>query len=412
MSHSTAITLTSGLPNVGNTCFMNAIFQALFHSPVVLKYLWKPFIHYNKNGEAICKALYDIFTAMLTSSPSTVPLRQFMLVFKESARHGKRIQFIPGMQLCSAEFLQYILEEMDTYLSKRVIPEITPGSGDPIILDQQTRALDAWIISFAIDKTIPRSPMLYSPILDNMHGQTESFTFCTNCKAKSSQNYEIWTKLEVAIPGSDTHGARAPTLLECIADRFNDETMEDYECEDCKFRMKVREICKATHSSPEHKPCCKDCYKLATGTRRNRISRSPKELVIELKRYMYDPFHPTRLPKKVTGGIIWDLDDLNLTPYLAFVSPFKTPPPRYRTYAVVEHEGSSPNSGHYFVRIRRGTRWFEYNDNAPVREIPKEYVITNNSYLIFASSDHTYSFDTDYLECKEQIKASMPAPPA
>jgi len=411
MSHETAITLISGLPNVGNTCFMNAIFQALFHSPVVLKYFWKPFIHYNKSGEAICKALYDIFTAMLTSSPPTVPLRQFMLVFKASAMHGKRIEFIPGMQLCSAEFLQYILEEMDAYLSKRSIAEITDGTGDPVILDQQTRALDAWITSFAINKSIPRSSILYSPILENMHGQTESITFCTNCRAKSSQRYDIWGKLEVSIPGSDTHGARAPTLLECIANRFNDETMDDYGCEDCKLRDKVRATCQATHA-PKNGISCKECHTLTIGMRRNRISRSPKELVIELKRYMFDPFHPTRLPKKVTGGILWDLDDLNLTPYLAFVSPFKTPPPRYKTYAVVEHQGSSPNSGHYFVRIRRGNKWFEYNDNAPVREIPKEYVITNNSYLIFASSDREYNFDTDYLECKEKIAASMPASPA
>jgi ubiquitin C-terminal hydrolase len=324
-----------------------------------------------------------------------------MIIFRDAAKDGERIQYIPGMQLCSAEFLQYILEEIDTYLSKRCIPEFTPGAGDAVILDQQTQSLDAWITSFAIDKSIPRSPMLYSPILDNMHGQTEAITFCTNCKAKSSQRYDTWGKLEVSIPGSDTHGARAPTLLECIADRFNDEIMEDYECEDCNFRKKVREICKATHSPPEHKPCCKDCYKLATGTIRNRLSRSPKELVIELKRYMFDKLHPTHPPKKVTGGILWDLDDLNLTPYLAFQSPFKTPPPRYKTYAVIEHEGSTPNSGHYFVRIRRGNKWFEYNDSAPVREIPKEYVITNNSYLIFASSDHTYSFDTDYLACKD-----------
>jgi hypothetical protein len=111
----------------------------------------------------------------------------------------------------------------------------------------------------------------------------------------------------------------------------------------------------------------------------------------------------------VTGGILWNLNDLNLEPFTAFhESPFKTNPPRYKTYAVIEHQGRTPDSGHYFVRARQGKKWFEYNDDIPAEEILEEDVITNNSYIIYATSDPTYdSFFTTELPA---YKAALVGP--
>lgn len=406
-----------GIQNIGNTCFMNAVLQAMLHTPILWKHFWKPFVHYEKRGQAIAKELHDVFTMALTATPHSVRFRgvvlsirpdKFVDAFEASVKGHRNIRYRRGIQLCSAEVSRYLLDILHSYLSTRFIMEITPGSGDSAIITRQTHSLEAFIKTYTksetdIEKGIERG---YSEIADKFHGQTQIITICTNCKTVSSENYESWEMLPLAIPGSDIHGATAPSLLDCIADQFNDELVDDYYCDKCKLRDKVYEACVKAHA-PRNGKCCRDCYKLATGIKRNRISRFPEYISIELKRYTINPM--SERSHKVTGGILWNLDDLNMEPFSAFhESPFKTLPPRYRTYAVIEHQGRTPDSGHYFTRARQGDKWFEFNDDIPAEEILKEDVITNNSYIIFATSDPTYdSFFTTELPA---YKAALVGP--
>jgi hypothetical protein len=75
---------------------------------------------------------------------------------------------------------------------------------------------------------------------------------------------------------------------------------------------------------------------------------------------------------------------------------------------VIEHQGRTPDSGHYFARVRQGDKWFEYNDDIPAEEILEEDIITNNSYIIYATSDPRYdSFFTTELPA---YKAALVGP--
>jgi len=401
-----------GIQNIGNTCFMNAVLQAMLHTPILWTHFWKPFVHYNKKGEAIAKELHDVFTMALTAKPQTVRFRgeilsirpdKFVDAFEASVKGHRNIHYRRGIQLCSAEVSRYLLDALHSYISTRFIMEITPGSGDSAIITRQTHSLEAFIKQYTSTETVEKG---FSEIAEKCHGQSQIITICTNCKTVSSENYESWEMLPLSIPGSDTHGASAPSLLDCIADQFNDELVDDYYCDKCKFRDNVYEACVKAHA-PRNGKCCRDCYKLATGIKRNRISRFPEYISIELKRYMINPV--TGRSHKVTGGIRWNLEDLNLEPYSAFhESPFKTLPPRYRTYAVIEHQGRTPDSGHYFARVRQGDKWFEYNDDIPAEEILEEDIITNNSYIIYATSDPRYdSFFTTELPA---YKAALVGP--
>ena len=416
-----------GIQNIGNTCFMNSVLQALLHTPILWKHFWKSFpIYSDKRGGVLAKELHDVFTNALMAKPHAMRFRgkilsirpdAFVNAFETSVRGHRNIQYRRGIQLCSAEVSRYIFENIHAYLSNKFTMEITPGSGDSAIITRQMHSLEAFIKAYTtpkVDATVEATSEAtvekgFSEIANKFHGQTQIITSCTNCKKISSENYESWEMLPLAIPGSDTHGATAPSLLDCVADQFNDELVDDYYCDTCKLRDKVYEACVKAHA-PRNGKCCRDCYKLATGNKRNRISRFPEYISIELKRYTRDLFRETTA--KVSGGIIWDLDNLNLEPYSAFGgNPFGTPPPRYRTYAVIEHHGRSPDSGHYYARIRRGDKWFEFNDDIPAEEIPKECVITNNSYIIYATSDPTYDafFTTELPAYKAALSASIEA---
>jgi ubiquitin C-terminal hydrolase len=343
-----------GFLNVGNTCFMNVVFQALRHSPDFITSFWKSFRNYDKQGRVISKAFHNLLTMILVAKPptafptlpATVDPRPFVRTFEHIIRMEGGLEYTFGEHMDASEFLNYLFDQIHTYCSVPVIMDITPGTGDSSILGQQTRALEAWKAKYTSE---------HSFLVDSFFGQTQNITTCINCKKISSENYEAWTKMEVAIPGSAVHGSRAPTLLECIDHTYSEEIVEDYNCESCH----VRSSCKKTH----HLTCL------------------PTNIIIVLKRF-------TNSRGKVSGGILWDLDHLDLEQFYPFPNTFGTPKPIYKTYAVIEHHGRVA-AGHYFMRARQGATWYEYNDSS-VREIPKESIVTDNSYIIFATSNPSY----------------------
>ena len=79
---------------------------------------------------------------------------------------------------------------------------------------------------------------------------------------------------------------------------------------------------------------------------------------------------------------------MDLERFYSFPNTFSTPRAVYKTYAVIEHHGRLAG-GHYFMRARQGSQWVEYNDSS-VRDIPKESIVTDNSYIIFATSNPSY----------------------
>ena len=333
---------------------MNVVFQGLRHSPEFITFFWKSFRNYDKKGRGISKAFYNLLTMILVAKPptafpsltATVDPRPFVRTFEQIIKMEGGIEYKFGEQMDASEFLDYLFDQIHMYCSVPVIMEITPGTGDSGILGQQTRALEAWKAKYTSE---------HSFLVDSFFGQTQNITTCINCNKISSENYEAWTKMEVAIPGSAVHGSRAPNLLECIDHTYSEEIIDDWKCDSCH----VRSSCKKTH----------------------RLTRLPTNIIIVLKRF-------TNTGGKVTGGILWDLDDLNLEKFYPFPNTFGTPKPIYKTYAVIEHHGRLAG-GHYFMRARQGAAWYEYNDSS-IREIPKESIVTDNSYIIFATSNPTY----------------------
>lgn len=101
---------------------------------------------------------------------------------------------------------------------------------------------------------------------------------------------------------------------------------------------------------------CENCQKKQPAVRWSRYPRLADNLCIVLNRF-------TKGLLKSTDKITWDLNHLDMTPYTldeqqssrsqgrrgdeAFAGPFL-----YECYAVVQHYGTTLNSGHYVVYIR------------------------------------------------------------
>jgi ubiquitin carboxyl-terminal hydrolase 8 len=145
------------------------------------------------------------------------------------------------------------------------------------------------------------------------------------------------------------------------------EPLEDYKCDKCK----------------------------ETGASRTEtISRCPEILIIMLRRTLYI----NNRSQKSHVPVSFPLDNLTMDSYFisaegkgseqldrSFVKPF-----RYDCYAVVQHEGSTIDAGHYwaFVRdLQPSTRedWYKFEDTRPIVQVKDIRKATQNalSYLLF-----------------------------
>jgi ubiquitin C-terminal hydrolase len=336
-----------GLANIGNTCFLNVILQALRLAPPMVEMTLTDLEHpITLRPESTKRELVIAFQTLMQDfwkaripegrQPTMIP-RGFVHAFHNVLRTNDDEWHRPGQQSDAAEVLQYILEGMHDGMYKKVKMEIV---GDALSPEDsaQLKAIQSWSDFHSKE---------YSPIIQNFYGQNQITVECTNCGNKN-QRYEPWMVIKAPIPGSEKPGSPAPTMNDCLSAAFNSEVIDDYSCDKCKGKHKA--------------------------TITNKLSRLPPVLFVSLKRF-------TNTGSKVCGRIHWDLDSTNFRDYCAFRrDPFtnSSAEPEYETFAVIEHLGGL-RGGHYRMYARQG-EWYEYDDSS-VHKVSPDLVVTNDSYI-------------------------------
>lgn len=342
-----------GLGNLGNTCFLNSVLQALRLS-WPLADLFLPYKSLSIRAESKKKDLLDAFQTLLRdfwrvvpaegTQPTLIPhgfFHKLRLVLQDTEDDWYR----PGQQSDAAEALQYILDSLHDALQRPVRMDVV-GSAIPASAEEaaQRRAIESWIGFFKKE---------YSEIVKQFYGQVQIAVQCTECKTVS-ERYEPWLMLKAPIPVPGTN-----TLASCLDAAFAPETLTDYQCD--------------------------TCAKKVSAILRTRISHLPPVTILTLKRF-------TNTGAKLVGKIAWDLDALDFAPHFAFsYDPITggggggggggTAPLVYETFAVIEHKGFA-QGGHYRMYGKQGSLWNEYDDSA-VRTVHPDAVVTQDSYILF-----------------------------
>ena len=352
-----------GLANIGNTCFLNVVLQALRHSPPINTIFLTdrdivPREESDRKGilSGFQTLLRDFWTVRAPpgARPSLVP-RGFFHSLHTVLRETEDYWYRPGEQCDAAEALQYILDSLHGAMYRKVRMEVS-GSAGSAEEESQVKALKSWAEFFSRE---------YSPIVSNFNGQHQIKITCTNC-GNVSERYEPWLMIKAPIPGANVVGGPAPTMKACLEAAYEPETIDDYACEKCKSKQKA--------------------------TKTEAISRLPPVVILSIKRF-------TNAGHKVRGLIPWDLDCLDFAPMLAFGrDPCSNTAynSEYATYAVIEHHGST-FGGHYRMYARHGDGWNEYDDSS-VYAVPPERVVTPDSYVMLLMPKKTMAAMTAEMD--------------
>ncbi|CAB4484010.1 cysteine proteinase [Rhizophagus irregularis] len=353
---------STGLKNLGNTCFMNSVIQCLSGTVPFARYFLDGSYkrHINRINILGTKGvLAESFATLIKVLWSDSYTFVSPVTFKEAIGRFAP-QFSGTEQQDSQEFLSFLLdglhEDLNIIKEKPKILELTPQE------EEEREYLPSQMVSeMEWEKYLMRNS---SVVVSLFQGQFRNILKCLTCN-KTSTTYNVFMCLSLPIPHN-----------------YNGERIDLYQCLNAFVKEEILDGDDAWNC-----PRCK-CRRRAT--KQLTISRLPDVLLIHLKRFSFNgPFRD-----KLETMVHFPIRDFDLTPYIPlpkeqqssihYNSQYKQCGPFiYDLFAVSNHYGGL-NGGHYTACVRNGYRheWHNFDDSR-VSACDEFSVMTRAAYNLF-----------------------------
>ncbi|CAG8553628.1 6769_t:CDS:2 [Funneliformis caledonium] len=387
---------STGLKNLGNTCFMNSVIQCLSGTVPFARYFLDGSYkrHINKTNPLGTKGvLAEAFATLIRVLWSENYTFVSPVTFKTAIGRFSS-QFSGTEQHDSQEFLAFLLdglhEDLNIIVKKPIIPDLTPEEEQQM---EQMELISPQIVSeIEWEKYLRRNS---SVVVSLFQGQFRNTLRCLTCN-KTSTTYNAFMYLSLPIP-QNYNGERI-TLHQCLNAFIKEEILDGDDAWNCsKCRVPRRAI------------------------KQLSISRLPDVLLIHLKRFSFSgPFRD-----KLETMVSFPIRDLDLTLYVP--TPIEKPtsigcniqhelpgtgagnhhslqqsgPFKYDLFAVSNHYGGL-NGGHYTACVRNGYRheWHNFDDSRVSICDEKIMVVTRNH--VQEDDDSTPSVNDENLVSEEE----------
>ncbi|XP_027071372.1 ubiquitin C-terminal hydrolase 22-like isoform X1 [Coffea arabica] len=374
-----------GLNNLGNTCFMNSVLQALLHTPPLRNYFLSDkhnryFCqqrnnvistrshdsnnHSNKNAARLCLAcdLDAMFSAVFSGDRTPYSPAKFLYSWWQHASNLASYE-----QQDAHEFFISMLDGIHEKLQKdKRKPQIQTGSGDCCIAH---RVFSGILRSDVMCTACGFTSTTYDPCIDisldletNVGGPAK----LTSAKSNHSCN---------GVPDSKNacQSTGVSTLMGCL-DRF---TRPERLGSDQKFY-------------------CQQCQVRQESLKQMSIRKLPLVSCFHIKRFEHS--HIKKMSKKVDRFLQFPFS-LDMSPYLSSsilrsrfgnrIFPFdgdESDSPNelsseFELFAVITHSGKL-DAGHYVTYLRLSNQWYKCDD-AWITQVNDNIVRAAQGYMIF-----------------------------
>ncbi|XP_067631153.1 ubiquitin carboxyl-terminal hydrolase 38 [Eurosta solidaginis] len=412
-----------GLVNLGNTCYMNSVLQALamtkeFSREILLSQSKSPLMV--NMQQQIALMLYS---------------RRFELTPSRVLNATRPPGFSAGVQQDSSEYLGYLLETLheQEMLSRKQKPvtDSTNATTAKAIVSAQVAAnavADGETISEPIAKSAKQadkdsnSCYVEGDGCVGVEGATACFTHQTNKKGTPTITMNATSNNSVSVTDVDNNINNASsnntnnsntlaTYTTTIEKTFTGKLATTYECLTCGWKSRiidsfrdlqlsfpeVKNECASNYSvqdlidyycSPEklygdNQYFCERCKKLCDAERYINVISAPKNLILTLKHFKYDQKYHTRA--KLMHKVFHD--EKVSVKVCAEDTLEEISSVHYDLYAGVVHSGFSMDSGHYYTYAADVTnKWYKFNDNIVTPSKSEElHNLTppNTPYILF-----------------------------
>ncbi|XP_075711344.1 ubiquitin carboxyl-terminal hydrolase 50 [Rhinoderma darwinii] len=293
----------TGLRNLGNTCYMNAVIQCLSCTTPLVEYFfsWRFEKLIAREKKELVNAFANLMADIWFGKDKHVSPEDFL-----SIMCNVHPPFGKGAQQDAQELLIYTLNALHEDLASNVKKRPSDNAGSSS--STGSNASESVITRF-------------------LQGVLRQNTACLVC-GHTSDKEDVFTVLSLPIPAGDE-----TSLQECL---------------DCFFQQVML--------TRTDKILCPVCKIKQDASVKAQIWKLPKILILHLKRFQYKG----HLKRKLKTTIDFPLKNLDLSPFLSSSSEKHQ---KYKLYAVVNHFGEL-EFGHYTAFCKHpGTKeWNAFDD--------------------------------------------------
>lgn len=395
-------TFSTGLTNLGNSCYMNCILQCLGATPQLTKFF---FPTSDSNGTQVLQSYRQHINMKNSLGTKGIVTTTFVTLlnnmFSNSGKYFSPNSFkqtvgnlSPGHQFASfdqqdcIEFLNFILDSLHEDLNQRVIENPAERAKIMELSPEQEKTRE--ILPVRLASTIEWERYLklnFSVIVDYFQGQYLSQLRCLECHFTST-SYNSFSILSLPIPEKMSGRVEEVLLKQCL-DLFTETELLD---DDNKWH-------------------CPRCQKFSKLTKKISITRFPRVLILHFKRFQ---MLPNGNFSKLDTCVTYPVNEiLDLTSYWPLVGTYinstgndpisiereesllsslpsrnQIPPFKYKLYGVVNHFGNL-TTGHYtsYVRKESDTKqrreWCYFDDAKILYNCKPSQVLNKNAYCLF-----------------------------
>jgi len=433
-------TRVSGLVNVGNSCYMNSIIQALCGTDVFASYLIshrfnddiKPSIlkkmysaekeEYRKNHNGSAEDFeFQIYPAdLVKQKKNTLTYWLYKLVnrmwsenckvrlnkFRELAQ--KRIVAVRGFnQEDASEFLTFLIDEIERDLRVRcTITDIKIHTPESSQLSKEYTDIET---SINKEKNSQTKKQREKELLLRKNEQYNSYALHEYIKTWNEYLNKYGGNYSIIV---DTFMFAVISEIECLtchikSIKIDTENMMKVTVPQSDKPVELQDLISKDHNlietlDDDNKYNCSICDSKQKALKRMHTWNMPERLIIQLKlfeiREVNFQYQYNKIYTKVNFPAILDLNE-----YKSEYNPLDLNY-KYELYAVVHHSGNH-RGGHYvsYVKNPLNNQWFLFNDQV-IMPATEKTVLSDDPYMLFYKRINT--FDSEFDSSDESAESN------